>query len=409
MAFIKKYEGKKGVTYHIRVSAGRDETGRRRTVNETYIPPAGLTAKQSDRAARKYADELEERLSSGANVIYDRLTFSEFVHGMYEEQHLSKLKLKTQEGYRETIKTRLEPYFGGMYLRKIRPGIIRSWLDGLNRRDSSNFKGVLTDTSKADWLRTLSAILGKAYEWELINENPCKRVQTPSKAKINVNGWQLEDVRKVLSKLPDYPNRRAQVFLLLALNTGLREAELAGLQWRDFDFENNCFSVNRTIQYITGVGLHEDTPKSMHGFRDIPINDELKSRLLSYREWQNEFIKKLGARYRGNPGDQAQVFMAKNGNPIYDSTVRKWLRDYCDWCGVPRITVHALRHTFASVLIANNVDARTAADILGHSSASLVLDVYADPQMEAKKRAVKKLESVYNGTMIDGVGADQTE
>ena len=394
---IEKRNGKNGVSYRIRVYAGIDATGKKRIVSETYTPHPGMSERQAYKEAYQIGLELEKRCDRGAPIDYDRLTFSDFVEGMYEEQHLSKLKSRTQAGYREVLQSRLIPYFGNMYLRKIKPGTIRAWLDGLGRLEGSRFQGKLTDTSKADWFRTLSAILGKAYEWELIDENPCRRVKTPSKAKINVLAWQLEDVRKVLNNLSSYKNQRAVIFLLLALNSGLREGELAGLQWSDFDFDNNQFSVNRTIHYEKG-GLVIDTPKTIHGYRDVPFSDALKKELLKYKAWQETQMAKLGDSYLGNPGLNAHVFMAKNGKPVYDTTFRKWLKDYCEWCGVPRIPVHALRHTFASVLIANNVDARTAADILGHSSASLVLDVYANPQDEAKRRAVQKLWDVYNKT-----------
>lgn len=394
---IEKREGKKGVSYRIKVHAGNDPTGKRKIVTETYNPPPGMSARQAYKEAYQIGLELEKRCEKGASIEYDRLTFAEFVKGIYTEQHLSKLKSRTRAGYLEILNARILPYFGNMYLRKIKPGTIRAWLDGLKRFDTSPFKGELTETSKADWLRTLSAVLGKAYEWELIDENPCRRVKSPTKAKINVVAWQLEDVRKVLTSLDAYKNIRACMFILVALNSGLREGELAGLQWSDFDFEDNKFSVNRTIHYEKG-GLVVDTPKTQHGYRDIPFSDALKEKLLQYKTWQDEQIEKLGDRYLGNPGLNANVFMAKNGKPVYDTTFRKWLRDYCEWCGVPRIPVHALRHTFASVLIANNVDARTAADLLGHASASLVLDVYANPQDEAKKRAVKKLDDVYNNS-----------
>ena len=106
-------------------------------------------------------------------------------------------------------------------------------------------------------------------------------------------------------------------------------------------------------------------------------------------------IDELGDLYEGNRGDMARLFTTWTGRPIYDSTLRKWLTKYLKWCDIPRVTVHGLRHTFASVLIANGTDARTTASLLGHKSPSLVMNVYANPQDEAKARAVKKLSTLH--------------
>ena len=66
------------------------------------------------------------------------------------------------------------------------------------------------------------------------------------------------------------------------------------------------------------------------------------------------------------------------------------------WCGVPHVSVHGLRNSFASILIANGTDPRTAAELLGQSSPSLVMNVYANPQNEAKKRGIDNLDSIYD-------------
>jgi integrase len=110
----------------------------------------------------------------------------------------------------------------------------------------------------------------------------------------------------------------------------------------------------------------------------------------------NERIEKLGEAYQGKLGDEARLFTTWDGKPVYDSTLRDWLNKFLVWCDVPHVTVHGLRHTFASVLIANGTDVRTTAGLMGHSSPALVMNVYANVQDEAKERAINNLDSLYN-------------
>ncbi len=289
--------------------------------------------------------------------------------------------------------TRLIPYFGDMLIRNITPLDIRGWLSNLERNDGQDKP--LSRNSTGSWFRTLSAILGKAYEWELIEENPCKRVKSPAKSQSDVQALQLEDVQKVIDKLPEYENIRARVFIRLLLYTGIREAEAAGLEWRDIDFENRTVSIRRTSQYIPGKGMIQSTPKSKSSFRILPVSDDMMNELIMFRKWQVEEMGKLGPLYEGKKGDDARLFTTLTGRPVYDSTLRKWLNVFLKWCDVPRVTVHGLRHTFASVMIANGVDPRTTAALLGQSSPALVMNVYANAQDEAKARAVDKLSRIY--------------
>ena len=92
--------------------------------------------------------------------------------------------------------------------------------------------------------------------------------------------------------------------------------------------------------------------------------------------------------------DEGYVIAQFDGSPVHASTIREWLKTICKHCEVPYVTVHGLRHTYASLLIANGVDPRTAAAQLGHSTPSLTLNTYANPQNEAKRRAANLLDQM---------------
>ena len=379
--------------YRITVSCGRDEAGKQILCTTTFVPPKGLTEKQEQKAVIEFAEKYERRIKGGASANYNKMTFKSFCFDLYYKNHLETLKVKTANGYRAVIEKRLIPYFGNMRIKNITPLDVRGWLASLERKDGQD--KALSRNSTGSWFRTLSALLGKAYEWEIIDENPCKRVKSPSDSQPDVEALQLSDVQKICDKIPEYDDIRVRTFILLILNTGIREAEAAGLEWRDINFDDCILSIRRTSQYIPGRGMVESTPKSKTSVRDIPISQDVVNELIKYKIWQRDIIKELGELYEGNPGEEARLFTSWTGLPIYDSTLRKWLTKFLKWCEVPRVTVHGLRHTFASLLIANGTDARTAAALMGHSSPALVMNVYANAQDEAKKRAVKNLSSLY--------------
>ena len=385
---------KRNNTYMITVSCGRDKNGNQIKRYTTYKPPKGLTPKQELKAATEYAEDYERKIKGGADAKQLRMTFRTYCQEVYFKEHLQTLKPKTASGYRIVAEKRLIPYFGDMQITKISARDVRMWLASLDRQDGRGEK--LSPNTTGSWFRTLSAILGYAFEQSIINENPCKRVKTPAKPQSDVQALQIEDVQKIITKLPEYPDNRARMFILLALNTGIREAEAAGLEWRDINYNKHIISIRRTSQYIPGTGMIESTPKSKSSVRSIPVSDSLIEEFKKYKEWQDKEIEKLGELYEGNLGEEARLFTTFEGRPIYDSTLRSWLKKFLAWCEVPHVSVHGLRHTFASILIANGTDPRTAAALLGQSSPALVMNVYANPQNEAMTRAINNLDSLYN-------------
>ncbi|MDO4421560.1 MAG: site-specific integrase [Eubacteriales bacterium] len=382
---------KRGKSYQFRVSAGY-ENGKQVIKTMSFTPPPGLTQRQEERAVTEAYYNFERRVTGGASVKYDKMRFDEFVSALYLKNHAATLKPKTRRQYEIIIDTRLIPYFGKMYLKDITPLDVRGWLASLERSDGSD--GKLSENSKGVWFRTLSAILGKAEEWELIEANPCKKVKAPRKPQSDVKALQMSDFVKVFEKLPEYEDIRIKTLVAVLLYTGIREAEAAGLEWKDFNTFNNSVSIRRTVAYVPGLGLVEDTPKSAASVRTIFYPPELAEILEDYRRWQASEIEARGSLWTGARGESAKLFTQYNGAPIFDTTLRKWTKKFMTWAGVPYVTVHGLRHTFASVLIANGIDARTTAAQLGHNSPALVYNVYANKQTAAQVHAAEVLGAI---------------
>lgn len=383
------YYQERGKNVRVIQNCGYDSNGKRKYITKTLKIPEGISKKEKDRLIQEACIELEHRVKGGSNAHNDKMKFKDFVLGMYEKNHLAALKPKTADGYRLVINYRLIDYFGEMQLQDITPLDVRKWLSQLDRKDGNTKQ--LSENSKGNWFRTLSAILGKAEEWDLIESNPCKKIKQPRKAQSEVKALSQEDVIKVCSGFDKYEDLRIVILMKVLILTGMRSSECAGLEWRDINFKDSSIKIERETIRIDKKGFIETAPKSMSSQRIIAIPESLCNDLKYYKEYQDQEIEKRGDLWIGEKGEKCKLFTQFNGLPVSNYTIRFWVKKYLKWCEVPYVTPHGLRHTFASILIANGVDARTTAAQMGHSQPSLVYNTYANPQDFAKRKAANLL------------------
>ncbi|TWW13154.1 site-specific integrase [Dellaglioa algida] len=193
-----------------------------------------------------------------------------------------------------------------------------------------------------------------------IKKDPAYKVQMTGlpKKKRPDKFLSIEQLGRLLGKLDFETLPSENIGILVAAKTGVRFAELLGLTRKDFDFENNMISVNKTWDYKTGDNAGFLPTKNKSSVRKIVIDRKLSDFL---QGWIGD-IK----------GDYP-VFVNKR---VFNSTYNKILENVCKAAGVPVITMHGLRHTHASVLIANGVSVMTVSRRLGHSNVSTTQETY---------------------------------
>lgn len=160
--------------------------------------------------------------------------------------------------------------------------------------------------------------------------------------------------------------------------TGLRREEILGLRWENVDFKNRRIYVCETVVIIANRATHVKDTKT-HKFRYVELNDSAYNILLTTEE-TSEFVF-------GNP--KTKKFLSprryhEEYNALWFAKNREWLKTHSE--GLPHLTPHKFRHTFASLLVANNVDVKTVADLLGHSkleTTSIYLHSYDDNRKQA--------------------------
>jgi integrase len=194
---------------------------------------------------------------------------------------------------------------------------------------------------------------------------------------------QIGDVRAKLQSQTLLP------IVELALATGMRRGELLGLQWGDINLDAAELRVERSLEE-TKAGLRLKSPKTKSGRRNIALPPEAVAMLRAHKVQQMETRLALGM---GKPDATTLVFSDIDGRLLKPHTVSLWRRAVVA-LKLPAVTFHALRHTHVSVLIRAGVDILTISRRMGHSKASVTLDVYGHLIGGADKAAADAIAGV---------------
>lgn len=162
---------------------------------------------------------------------------------------------------------------------------------------------------------------------------------------------------------------RLHAYWTLAATTGMRQAEMLGLTWDDI--EGTTVHVTRTLHWADGQP-YRDVPKTETSVRDVPIPPVAVGALAAHRKMQLEERAKAGAL-----GSDGLVFVTKTGLAVRGSNLMPEFHATLARLGLPKVTIHSLRHSAATVLIAEGYPIAKVAAILGHSSSRVTEMVYS--------------------------------
>ena len=205
----------------------------------------------------------------------------------------------------------------------------------------------------------------------LLIVNPVLGSLAPPRRQRTSQHLTLEEARSVISSAPDTQSRAR---LLLGLSTGMRQGEILALAWDHIDLTSShpTLTVVGTLQRHTGVGLVTTQPKTKGSRRTLSLDPEHVDVLRLLRTEQNH--QRLASGFDFNPG--RHVFTTPRGTPIDPANDRKhWLKWLAD-AGVRVVTVHAARHTAATLMLSEGQDLLRVQLTLGHSSIRTTVDVY---------------------------------
>lgn len=368
-------------TCRIRVSRGYPN-GRRKWYTETKRYPSTMT-----RAAMLRQAELDKALfvakvEQGEVVEETNVRLEDFAKDWIADNK-GNWSAYTTAHYQDLLNSRILPAMGRMKLSRVTPSTIQRFYRELQqpgaRKDGLKDRG-LSGKTIHEYHVILSGIFKHALRLQLVATNPVERVTPPKISTPERAYYTPEQARAMLDALEAAPlSRRAGV--CLALFGGLRLGEIAGLEWKHLDFDHNCVHIRQASKYVPGMGVITKEPKTRSGRRTVDLPQEIMDLLKAHRIEQARQRLAMGPLWV----DTDRVFTQDNGKGVFPDSLSQWWRAFLEDNGLPHIRFHDIRHTCATLLLANGIDMKTVSVRLGHSKVSTTMDIYAHA-LESKNR-----------------------
>ena len=222
----------------------------------------------------------------------------------------------------------------------------------------------LSERSVEGLHNTLCSILSGAVEEGYLTHNPAWRVYKPKGVRKERPVADEETVQKLIAAL-ETQSMKYEVYFKLVLATGMRRGEACGLRWSDIDWRHRTIHVQRTVVKLSGQTIFTKEPKTASGNRRVYISKEMCKLL---KAWKQECTWQMEQAEGQTLTEEDYLFRQPSGDPMVPTTFTFRFKKILKENGLPQnLSVHSLRHTNASLLIAQGVDVRTVAGLLGHS------------------------------------------
>ena len=279
---------------------------------------------------------------------------------------------KTYEEYESVVRRHLKPGLGSHSLTGLNVLQVQQFLDGKSQ------SGIAPPTIRSI-RKVLSAALTHAMRQELVMRNVARLVTVPRHEAKKLTPWSVEQVQRFLSLAE--PVRLYPAFVIFCVY-GVRMGEVLGLRWADIDFEARLIHVRHQLQRVNGK------------FETVPVKTKASRRDLPLLDYPSRVLQDLRGRqvHEGISVDPEDLVVTTSyGHGVDQRNVRRSFHQIRTTAGLPRITVHYLRHTAGTLLKNQGVPARDTQLILGHSHISTTQQFYQHADIKGQTRALTKL------------------
>lgn len=340
------------------------------------------------RKAEKYKAQYELELLCGGEPVKPKVLFKDWAPKCLELYKKPYVKGSTYNGtYLTPVTKHLIPYFGNLPISEIRPIQIQEYINQMSKKYAP-------ETVKKDFT-ILSFILQHAVENGLCQANPALRsIRIPKIERVDRMAYTQEEYDKAYAFAKDHPDGLP---IMLMMETGISRSELLGLRWEDIDTKNKVLHIRQglvayqDLEEKTWV-IEADGLKNDYRRRDIPLTDD------DLIEHLKKKPRTIYVKYKGASCEEAVkpefVFHSPEGLPyqpnnwsnrVFFPFMRDLLKAHPE---LPSLSPHELRHTRATLWIAQGIDPYMVARLLGHSDVKMLAKVYDHTTVDTLREAI---------------------
>ena len=384
---------KRGDSYRIKVSCGYDVEGKQVLRTMTWRPDPNMTPKQIKKELNRQVILFEDECSRGK--ISASIKFETFAEQWFEDY--AELNHKDTTLMRErNLSRRTYNALGHMRLDKITARDIQKFINFLAQNGTHyRSKKPLSYKTIRHHLSFISTIFEYAIKLDMLTFNPCSKVTIPKKLENgNPTGKEkkiyTKEQAKEFLKILSESDMMYRVYFTLLMFTGGRRAEMLGLEWGDFNYEEQTVHITRTSNYSKQRGMYTDTPKTEKSNRIIALPPEVLELVKQFKSERDYYVMNMGDKW--HPTER--LFTCQDGKPMHSNTPYNWLKRLCDRNNFPFYGIHTFRHFFASAEIEAGIDPVTVAAVLGHSTPQTTLTTYSHYFQEARNKVRNAIADV---------------
>lgn len=328
--------------------------------------------------------------SAGADQMFLNYLYS------WLENARSSIAIMTYQSYHSMIKGRIEKYF--------RPKKIT--LGQLTAQQLEEFyRSILSDDCTTNTVIHYHAIIRRALQTavrkDIIPQNPADKLDRPRKNSYTASFYSVEEMQTLFDAVSGDP---IELCVKLAAYYGLRRSEVLGLRWEAINFKEKLISIqHKVIEYENDDGktvlLGEDTLKTKSSHRTLPLLPEVEKLLLAEAEKQKMYRRLFKKSYCTDYLDY--ICVDQLGKLLYPNYLTEHFTWVIEKYGLRKLRFHDLRHTCASLLLANKVSMKQIQLWLGHSTFATTADIYAHLDYSAQVETGAVMNSMYGKPEAD--------
>lgn len=361
----------RGDKYRVCFDYGIDREGRRVRKYRTF---------DTKRDATRAFNEHKVKMDKGTQIMPSEYTFSQWLDYWYKDIILPQIEETTAYGYRGMIENYLKPQLGEIRLQKLTARDIQQYYTWLMDEKELSPNTVIKHHN------LLTNTLNAAERQEYITKNPMRAVSPPKKRQREAKFYTPEQLGILLDKAV---GTRLELPVYICAYLGLRRGELCGLRWGDVDLEHKTITIENTRTQAGKKEIEKGT-KTASSTRTLYLPDTLCDMLKAAKENQQA----CRAEYKNAYDDNDYVVVMEDGRPFRPNYLSELFSKFLADNDLPKIVLHELRHTFASLSNQAGIPAYNIGKALGHSTPATTQKIYTHLLDQTHTQAVEGVAAI---------------